>query len=172
MLIKTKTLFLDRVIWIVVMLLAATAAWAMMKRDVARNFGSVSYGMFPKFHLQDQTGAAFDFHNLKGHVWIARFGSDSDSIAPLVETIAREYVGKHRKLHLLTFSDSGTSSNHPYHHIVSGDPSQSAAVRRQLGNPEDSVAILIDQNGAVRGLYDLQNTGGLERLRESLKGLL
>lgn len=165
---------IDRWIWVIVIVLAAAAAFVMMKRDVVRKFGAVSYGMFPQFHLQDQAGKAFDFHNLKGHAWAVRFSAPGDAkIAADLERIALATASGKKRLYLLTLADEASDVlQDQYHYTVSGPEEDIVSVYRQLGSPGASSIILVDQNSAIRGVYNLADVDDLHRLHQSLIGLL
>lgn len=174
-------LWLDRVIWVVVMILAATAAFAMMKRDMRQKFGALSYGMFPHFFVQTVDGKPFNYHNLKGKVWLVSLGvgTDVDVVAQLNQLSEKtSSVGK--RAYVLVFNDSSqiepqggpNPSENPYCYLVTGSAQDLASVKDALQLKSSSVVVLVDQNSAIRGVYDLAAPEQLLRLKSHILAVI
>ena len=175
--LKPKTLFVDAIIWIFLMILAAVVAFGLLRRDAQKSFGAISFGAFPQFRLQATNGQSFDNHHLKGHVWAIHRGSNSkvfDVASRLALIDQKTALGK-RHLFILTFLDNPGLSFEPIvpsQYILLGTPQQVQNIFSRGTAIGDEYVLLVDQNGIIRGSYDLSSSDSLRSFQQNLMLLL
>ena len=175
---KPKSLTLDVIIWIVLMILAATVAFCLLQRDKERHFGAVSFGSFPQFKLKTVSGEDFDEHHIKAHVWAVHAGSsvaNALAMAKQLTTIEQQTASGKRFFYVLTFSAENSAILKPlipYHYIVTGDQKQIADIFSFSEKLNDNSVFLVDQNGIIRGKYDFTNVDDFRSFRQDVLRLL
>jgi cytochrome oxidase Cu insertion factor (SCO1/SenC/PrrC family) len=175
---KKKSLTLDIIVWIVVMVLAATVAFCLLKRDKERHFGAVSFGSFPQFKLKTVDGSDFDEHRIKAHVWAVHAASSAAnamSMAQQLTTIGEQTSSGKRHMYVLTFSGETTPILQPLtqaHRIVVGQQQQISDLFSFSGKLNDNSVFLVDQNGVIRGKYDFTDVDEFRSFRQDLMRLL
>ena len=125
----SKSLTVDRVVWVFVIILAFVIAFSILQRDKQRNFGGLAYGGFPEFSLHTTDGKPFDYHRLKAAVWAIHQGSSPrvDDIANQLIFIAQATASGKRHMKLLTFvgnQHSTTGIANKYQYILPASPAE------------------------------------------------
>lgn len=156
---KSASLFIDGVVWILILILAAIIAFTLMSRDLHAQFGAISYGSFPKFKLNTIEGKLFDDHEMKGHVWAVHLGKDGQSFRAMANALAQEakvtWTDK-RHLFVLSLVDNKLEGFKPLvysHYIVPGSTLDIKRIQTLLGSEDEESIFLVDQNGIIRGIY-------------------
>ncbi len=173
----SKSLTVDRVLWVFVIVLAFIIAFAILQRDKQRNFGGLAYGGFPEFSLKTIDGKPFDYHRLKAAVWAIHQGSSSqvDITAKQLIFIAQATASGKRHMNILTFAGdqhSPTCIANKYQYILPASPAELNKIFGKLGIVREDTVLLIDQNGAIRGRYDFTSPDDFRSFRQDLLRIL
>ena len=173
-----KSLLPDVVIWLVLMALAATTAFVLLRRDMQRHFGAVSFGSFPEFRLPTVDKGYLDHHLLKGHVWAVHAGSSPIalmSMAARLCTIEQLTASGKRHLYVLTLSDAASpvlKPRIPFHYIAISGAQKRSSMFSSFGKVNEDTVFLVDQNGVVRGRYDINDFQEFRNFQQDLLHLL
>ncbi|MBI4309798.1 MAG: hypothetical protein HY591_05655 [Candidatus Omnitrophica bacterium] len=176
--IKPKSPALDAVLWVVLMALAAAAAFGLLQRDKQRHFGAVSFGVFPEFRLKTAQGADFDYHQIKSRVWAVHAASsavNAMSMARRLTAIEQLAASGKRHLYILTFSNTSSpilKPLMPFHHIIMGDQKEISSIFSFSEKFNENNVLLVDQNGIIRGQYDFDGVDDYRRFQQDLLRLL
>ncbi len=152
------------------MALAATTAFVLLERDKQRQFGAVSFGGFPEFHLKSIKGDEFDQRRIKAGVWAVHTATTEAEVMATARRLAiieeQTKSGK-RHLNILTFIHSPSAQIKPlipFHHIVVGELKDIPI--------KDSNIYLVDQEGVIRGKYNLDDVDDYRQFQQDLTRLL
>ncbi len=176
-LMKPKSLLLDAVFWIGVMVLAAFISFNLLQRDKQRQFGSIAYGGLPTFHLKTIEGKDFDYLRLKRTVWAIHQGGSKNvqNVAEELVFIAQSTASGKRHLNILTFVPSEyamTGPVHKFQYVLKGSSEELNKVLGKLGMNKEEIVLLIDQDGAIRGRYDFTSPDDFRIFRQDLLRIL
>ncbi len=175
---KTNNLLIDRIAWVLIMIALTLAAFTLMRRDMDKQFGAISYGAFPKFKLNTLDGKLFDDHEMKGHVWAVHLGTD-DLSAPIIAKVLAEAAQStwtdKRHLFVLSLLEAGTAVFDPMmrsHYIVESSADDFKKMASSLGSSNVNNIFLVDQNGIIRGIYDSKSSESLRRFNQDVLHLI
>ena len=175
---KSKSLTIDAIIWIVFLALAAIVAFNLLQRDKERHFGAVAYGGFPSFHLKTIQGDDFDEHHIKAHVWVVHTAASEPSamaMARRLSAIEQLTASGKRHFYILTFVSSASPILKPVipaHYIVVGEPKKIDAILASAGGASEGKVFLVDQDGIIRGKYDLDNVDEFRSFQQDILRIL
>lgn len=153
----------DKFIWLGLILLAALCAFLMLKRDANRQFGAVSYGAFPAFHLSQSNGGVIDHHWLKGKVWVIHSAKTTQAamlMANQLYDLAQQTASGKRRFYLLTLEQEAVGQLHSLgaqHFIAQSDQALLKKLEDMMVLEKGEGIILVDQNGIIRGYYGLNH---------------
>ena len=174
---KQKSLKKDAFIWVLLMGLACIIAFSLLKRDKERNFGAVSFGSFPEFELNTIEGKPFNHHLMRNHVWAVHTASSEEQLiatAKRLEFVRKSTASGKRHLYILSFTTSRSSILRPLnagHFIVIGKQSKLTSIFSSSRVNENSV-VLVDQNGIIRGQYNVADVDDYRKFQQDLIRLL
>ncbi len=175
---KQKSLSFDAAIWVIFLIITSTTAFALLQRDKNRHFGAVSYGAFPQFSLKSTQGSFFDDHRMKSQVWLihtAPSAAQAMAIAKRLSEIEQSTASGKRHASILTFSGENAvllKSLLPSHYIVVGSPQEMATIFSFSKNMDENNVLLVDQNGIIRGQYNMNDVDDYRSLQQNLMRLL
>ncbi len=160
------------------MLLAAVSAFTLLRRDVSRQFGSMSFGSLPELSLKSTDGVELDQRLLKGRIWVIHAGSDPQMVTAMANELAaiqkRTASGK-RYFSVLSMLESETfkiPSQGPFHYVVNTGLKERGFILTSFGPERDGLVLLVDQNGVIRGRYNIKDVDGLRSFQGDLLRIL
>lgn len=160
--------------WVFLMVFLSLLSFSMLTRDTQKQYGAVSFGVFPDFYAVDSRGERFDRHRLHGQLSVIVV---TDQVLPRdiplylqKLSLATSRGKKHLKSLVLTNRGNGVSGLR-MQYLELDQAGFDKINRWRKGLFKDGV-ILVDQNGVIRGVFDLENK--LERLNfeGAVKGIL
>ncbi|MBT5078504.1 MAG: hypothetical protein HN820_08505 [Candidatus Marinimicrobia bacterium] len=181
---ETKKIIL---VWLFLITLGGLTGISIIFRDVSNGFGTVTFGSITPFKLKTNTNEIFSSQELSGSVWV---GNAIDSYCTTEEgcsdavnmfaSICEEFKNNDnvKILSFMTnklsknkdmFLQSFTLSNNRKILVTSGEYEEH--LNRYM-NYNSSNAFIVDQNGIIRGIYNIQSRLNAKRLIEDLKKLI
>lgn len=161
---RKKQLVWDRLFWSFFVCFLAALAFFMLARDARKQYGAVSFGVFPEFRAVDNRGQMYDQHQLKGQLSVVILTDEEipDDISIYLQKLsqATAFGQKYLRGLILTLHSAGPSDR--WLRYLTLTPQEYQSLTNWSGNRFKDRVILIDQNGAIRGIFDLQDK--LQRL--------
>lgn len=174
---KPPDLRRDALLWVVLLLLAAVIAFSLLKRDKERNFGAVSFGAFPEVSLTATDGRTFNHHLMKSRLWAVHTASSEEAlmrVAGQLKTVMELTASGKRHLYLLSMTSSQAPvlrSLHEWHYVVHADRAELEKIFSFL-NVSDSTVVLVDQNGIIRGAYNIDDVDDYRKFQKDVMRIL
>lgn len=163
----------ERWLWIGLMALLAVIAFLLLARDSRKQYGAVSFGVFPEFNAADERGAPYDHHRLKGQlsaIIVTDQPLPEDTVVYL-RKLSRTSSHGNKYLHGLILTRHALQISDPWlQDLILSAPEYQRL--DEWKNKFRGEVILVDQNGVVRGVFDLQDK--LQRLNfeGAVRGIL
>jgi hypothetical protein len=172
--IHDRDLSADRRFWMVLMTILAVIAFFLLSRDARNNYGAVAYGVFPEFTSVDSSGNSFDHHRLKGQLSVILINDQiiSEDISLYLHRFSQVTAMGRKYLHALVITDGipGISDKVVQYLSISKEDFLRLSTWREDQFKGD--VILVDQNGVIRGVFDLQEKAQRLLFEGAVKGIL
>lgn len=171
---RDKNLFIDGLCWIGAMLILAGIAFFLLSRETQKHYGTVAFGGFPDFEAVETNGKTFDQHRLHGQlsaIVVADQNISKDTILYLHKLSQGTAAGK-KYLHNLIMSNKplGVSDQWVQHLILTEvDLTRIQEWKEKLFKEG---VILVDQNGIIRGVFDLEDKLDRINFEGAVRGIL
>lgn len=174
---KTPDLKRDALCWIVLLLLAAVIAFSLLKRDKERNFGAVSFGAFPEISLKKIGGGEFNHHLMKSRLWAVHTALSEERLmkaAGQLKMVMDLTASGKRHMYLLSLTPSQSPILRPlndWHYIVHADQERLKSIFSFL-RMGDNMVVLVDQNGIIRGAYNIDDVDDYRKFQKDVMRIL
>jgi hypothetical protein len=169
-----KDLTYDGLSWIFLMIFLSMLSFSMLTRDMEKQYGAVSFGVFPAFHALDSVGEGFDQHRLHGQlsaIVVTDYDLPQDIMSYLQKLSQATSRGtKQLRSFVLVHQVSGVS-NQWMQYLKLDEAGFNTINSWRKGLFKDGV-ILVDQNGVIRGVFDLENKLERFNFEGAVKGIL
>ena len=164
----------DRLAWLFLMMFLAMVAFVLLSRDSQKQYGAVAFGVFPEFQAIDGQRKAFDHHHLHGQLSVMIV---TDQILPQDISLylhklsqATSMGKKYLKGIVLTHQAQGISDQWLRYLTLSKEDYQKLNDWKE--NKFKGDVILVDQNGVIRGVFDLWDNAQRLNFEGAVKGIL
>lgn len=176
-----------KLFWVFVILFGFSLGTYIIIRDANNGFGTVTFGPTNDFNFVSENGSLFSSKKLSGKVWIGH-GVTTDCIkSDECESYIEMYASIHESLKdnddvtMISFVD-GDESNLAI--IESEYPSKSDKWKflhtpksefvniQRYQNRRSENAFIVDQNGIIRGIYNIQSIKEVKKLIKDIKKLI
>lgn len=171
---KNKDLAYDGLVWFFLLLFLSMLSLSMLTRDAQKQYGAVSFGVFPAFNAKDRQGRSFDQHRLHGQLStiIATDQVLQEDISLYLHKLSQSTsIGKKHLKNLVLINQVNGSSDQWVQYLTLDEPEFNKISHWRDKFFKEGV-ILVDQNGIIRGVFDLEDK--LERLNfeAAVRGIL
>lgn len=172
---KNKDFSYDGLIWIFLMIFLSMLSLSMLTKDTQKQYGAVSFGVFPAFNATDSQSRIFDQHRLHGQLSAIIV---MDQVLPqdislyLHKLSQSTSIGKKHLKNLVLANHINTGSSDRWVKYLTLNETEFRKINNwRRGVFKDGI-ILVDQNGVIRGVFDLEDK--LERLNfeGAVRGIL
>lgn len=173
-----KSLKVDAMIWVLLLVMAAMIAFVLLERDKNRNFGAVAFGGFPQFKLNTTDGDYLDVPRMKSRVWAvhtARHDEKALNVAKRLAIVEQLTTSGKRHLNILTVLSSEHSTLKPvipFHYIVTGDLLTVSKIFSFSPSIDENSVVIVDQNAVIRGIYNIDNVDDYRKFQQDLMRIL
>jgi len=178
-------------IWVLIITFMATIGISIIIRDSNNGFGTVTFGSIKPFKLTDQTGKVITKNDLSGMVWILNTiainceGNNSCENVKSMTMSINEQLKNNLNVKLVSividrenifaedFIEFGDLLNADVKNwlLLNGSEEELAKMKSQLLG-DFSTALLIDQNGIFRGIYNISNLSEVKKMMVEAKKLI
>ena len=174
---SSKSLKTDAILWVLLMCLAAAAAFVMLYRDSHRRFGAVSYGSFPEFEATTVDSGTFNKHRLKAQVWavVRTQAAGSETVLKQIFEVQRMTISGKRHMNILTFGADPAVLALPLSKFHIRIPALTPAIEAafvRAGAKQEGQILLLDQDAIIRGVYDFSSPDDFRSFRQDVTRLL
>jgi hypothetical protein len=171
---ENKILARDGLLWSVVMVALAALAFFMLTRDAQKQYGAVSFGVFPAFKAVDSQGKPFDEHRLHGRLTAIVVTDQAlpNDLSLFLHKLSQATSGGKKYLKSLVLVDKPVGISDRWVEYMVLEKEEFARIDAWKEGLFKGEVILVDQNGVVRGVFDI--TDKLQRLNfeGAVKGIL
>lgn len=169
-----KDLTLDRLFWFFLIAFLAMLSHSMLTRDSQKQYGAVAFGVFPAFKAVDSREEPFDQHRLHGQLSaiIVTDQTLPEDISLYLQKLSQSTsMGKKYLKSLILGNQHDRPSDQWVQYLTFAESEFKKINEWRKGLFKDGV-ILVDQNGVIRGVFDLEDK--LERLNfeSAVRGIL
>jgi|ETNmetMinimDraft_8_1059916.scaffolds.fasta_scaffold08644_4 cytochrome oxidase Cu insertion factor (SCO1/SenC/PrrC family) len=173
--------------WVFLITLGSLTGISIIFRDVSNGFGTVTFGSIAPFELQTNSNEIFSSKELSGRVWVGHTINDYCTaedecisalkmFAPIYEELKGDddvkilsFMINESSLIANMYIQSLPSSNNWEILVASEDYEKHL---NSYMNYNSSNAFIVDQNGIIRGIYDIQSKSNAKQLIEDLIKLI
>ena len=173
--------------WVFLITLGSLTGISIIFRDVSNGFGTVTFGSIAPFELQTNSNEIFSSKELSGRVWVGN-GIDSyctteEECSAAVKMFASicEELKDNNDVKILSFMMNKSSINNNmilkslskfnnWEILVASEDYEKHL--NSYMNYNSSNAFIVDQNGIIRGIYDIQSKSNAKQLIEDLIKLI
>ena len=159
-----KDLTYDRLFWILAIALLVMLAHAMLVRDSQKQYGAVAFGSFPAFTTIDTQGEPFDQHHLHGQLSAIIITQQTlpEDIALYLHKLSQvTAMGKKYLRTLVLINQPTEGHSDPTIQYLKINQDDFRALQKWSTTFKDGI-FLVDQNGVVRGVFNIVDK--LERI--------
>ena len=171
---ENKILARDGLLWSVVMVALAALAFFMLTRDAQKQYGAVSFGVFPEFKAVDSQGKPFDQHRLHGRLTAIVVTDQAlpNDLSLFLHKLSQATASGKKYLKSLVMVDEPIGISDQWVEYMVLEKEEFARIDAWKEGLFKGEVILVDQNGVVRGVFDI--TDKLQRLNfeGAVKGIL
>lgn len=171
---KQKIQPFDRAAWAVAMIILASLAFFMLARDARKQYGAVAFGVFPSFEALDSHGRPFDQHRLHGQlsaIIVTEQPLPQDIYLYLHKLSQVTARGKKNLKGLVLVHQSAMDSDQWIEYMKLDEDDFKNIRLWKEGLFKDGI-ILVDQNGVVRGVFNLQDKWERMNFEGAVKAIL
>lgn len=171
---KNKDFSYDVLFWFFLLLFLSMLSLSMLTKDAQKQYGAVSFGIFPAFGAIDSQGKVFDQHRLHGQL-SAIIVTDQvlqEDISLYLRKLSQSTsIGKKHLKNLVLINHANGSSDQWVQYLTLDEPEFNKISLWKNKFLKEGI-ILVDQNGIIRGVFDLKDK--LERLNfeAAVRGIL
>ncbi len=171
---KNKDLAYEGLVWVFLMIFLSMLSLSMLNRDARKQYGAVSFGVFPAFNAKDSQGRPFNQHRLHGQLSTIIMTDHvlQEDISLFLRKLSQSTsIGKKYLMNLVLINHANGSSNSWVQYLMLNEIEFKKINNWRKGLFKDGI-ILVDQNGIIRGVFDLEDK--LERLNfeAAVRGIL
>ena len=171
---RSKSLFVDGLCWTGAMLVLAGIAFFLLSREAQKHYGTIAFGGFPDFEAVETSGKNFDQHRLHGQlsaVVVADQNISKDTLLYLHKLSQGTAVGR-KYLHNLIMSNEpqGVSDQWVQHLILT--EAHLARILEWREKLFKKGVILVDQNGIIRGGFNIDDKLDRINFEGAVRGIL
>lgn len=161
---ENKTLARDGLLWSIVMVVLAALAFFMLTRDAHKQYGAVSFGVFPDFKAVDSQGKPFDEHRLHGRLTAIVISQDvlPKDLSLFLHKLSMATSGGKKYLKSLVLVDKPVGISDQWVEYMVLEKEEFTRINAWKEGLFKGEIILVDQNGVVRGVFDINDK--LQRL--------
>jgi hypothetical protein len=161
----SRQLMQDALGWFFLVVFLGLLAFAMMKRDVSKQYGTLAFGNMPPFQGRDCQGELMDVHKMHGRLTVVMIGQEEYPlhIKTYLYKLAQATVMGKKQLYqwvLLDQPQQGCDKNLKYITLPTDKFQEIHSWRERTFKKG---VLLIDQNAVIRGVFDLNDK--LERMK-------
>ena len=164
----------DRFLWVIFILFMASLAFFMLWRDSQKQYGAIAYGGFPAFVAVDSDGKLFDEHKLQGQLSAVIVTDEplAGDIALYLHKLSQATALGKKYLKTMVLINGMSGPSDKWVGYLTIQPDGFDKIVRWKDNLFKKGVILVDQNGIIRGIFDLEDK--LERLNfeSAVRGIL
>ncbi len=164
----------DPLIWVCLIFVLATLSYAMLVRDSKKQYGALAFGNFPEFTSVESNGIKFDQHRFHEQLSAVIIGDDppAEEILSYLEKISQVTAMGRKYLHSLIFvSQNSQPSNQWVQYLTLEEEPLKKLKEWRKGLFKEGI-ILVDQNGIIRGIFDLEDKLDRINFEGAVKGIL
>ncbi len=186
----------DSIIWVLVISFLGFIGTSLIKRDVEKGFGAVTFGSVPSFELIDQLGNTFSKDDLSDRVWVGSFISPNcesnnqcQKLVNMMTSLSHELEANPNvdfislrlppeDKRLLPINQISSSNEDNNWKILHGNAEilnslASAITQKRIPNLiQEMRFFLVDQNGIIRGYYHSDNLDEVKQLVKDINKLV
>lgn len=171
---KNKDLTYDGLVWFFLICFLAMLAMLMLTRDAQKQYGAVTFGVFPTFEARDNLGQLFDQHRLHGQLSAVIVTDQplAEDISLYLHKLSQATAGGKKYLRSLILTDQTPGSSDQWVQYLTLTPEQFQIINRWKKGLFTDGIILVDQSGVIRGVFNMDDK--LERLNfeGAVRGIL
>ena len=170
---KNKDFSCDIWAWISLMIFLPILSFSMLTRDIQKQYGAVSFGIFPAFSAIDSRGNPFDQHRLHGQLSAVIVSNQMpEDILVYVHKLSQATSRGKKYLKGLVLASQGEGRSDQWVEYLTLNEDEFKKISGWKNRLFKDGVILVDQNSVVRGVFDLEEK--LERLNfeGAVKGIL
>lgn len=171
---KTKNLAYDALVWFFLICFLAILALGMLIRDAKKQYGVVSFGTFPVFEATDPAGKRFNQHRLHGQLSAVAVSDEfvrPDYLLYLKKLSLSTAMGT-KYLHVLILTDQAAPATCDGCQYLTLDSTQYQQIEKWRSSLFKEGFILVDQNGIIRGVFNLDDKLDRMNFEGAVKGIL
>jgi hypothetical protein len=173
-LLRMNKFFLDGLSWIFLMFILSFIALTLLLRDAHKQYGAISFGVFPEFTAVDPQGRGFDQHRLKGQLSAVIISDDAvpDDVIVYLHRMSQLTASgkKYLKSLILTAHAKGVSDQ--WFKYLTLSPEEFTKLYNWKSRQFKSGVILIDQDKVVRGVFDINDKSQRLNFESAVRGIL
>tara|TARA_B100000315_G_scaffold142358_1_gene131408 strand:+ start:4063 stop:4638 length:576 start_codon:yes stop_codon:yes gene_type:complete len=181
--------------WFILVLICSSIGVLIIFRDVKKGFGTITFGKFPEFNLTDQFSNRINLEELSKGPWIGNFitkdcqKSEDCSELLRVNSSIQQKLNDYSNVQIVTFQNKNLSNEYlsilndfnsilTKWKLLSGDDEYINLLAERILNqnlPESKInelLFLVDQNGIIRGYYQVVNEFEISKLIDDVKKLI
>lgn len=171
---KSKDFSYDGLVWIFLMMFLSMLSSSMLTKDVHRQYGAMSFGVFPMFHALDSQGKSFDQHRLYGQlsaIIVTDEALKEDTLLYVHKLSQATSRGKKFLKGLVLVNKVKGVSDQWIEYLTLNEAEFKKINEWGKGLFKDGI-ILVDQNSVIRGVFDLQDKLQRINFEGAVKGIL
>ena len=170
---KNKDFSYDILVWVFLMIFLSMLSLSMLTRDIQKQYGAVSFGVFPAFSAIDDQGKPFDHYRLHGQLSaIIVTDQTSEDISLYLHKLSQATSRGKKYLKGLVLVTQVKGQSDQWVEYLTLNEDEFKKISGWKNRLFKNGVILVDQNGVIRGVFDLEEK--LERLNfeGAVKGIL
>lgn len=175
--IHSRNLKNDIFLWILIICILISISFYMLVRDAKKQYGTLSFGTFPEFHSIDPQGKNFDQHRLHGQlsaIIITDQQIPQDIVNYLRKLSQASAMGKKYLTSLIISKNKLNLTDLPersiqYLTLNDDDFNKMKSWKNQLFKEG---IILVDQNGVIRGIFNIEDKLDRLNFEGAVRGIL
>lgn len=171
---RNKDSSYDRLVWFFLMLFLSMLSLLMLTRDSQKQYGAMSFGVFPEFSAIDSQKKTFDQHRLRGQVSAIIITNQilPDDITFYLHKLFQATARGKKYLNGLVLTQQAKGmSDQRVQYLTLSEKEYQKLNDCQEGKFKGSV-ILVDQNGVIRGIFDLRDKTQRLNFEGAVRGIL
>lgn len=177
-------------IWILIISFMATIGISIIIRDSKNGFGTVTFGSIKPFKLTNQTGEVITKDDLSGMVWILNFialdcdeNKSCEDVKSMIKSVNEQLKNIEIKLVSVVVDQENFSidslellskelnANKENWYLLNGTREELNKIKSQLLG-DLTTAMVLDQNGVFRGIYNTLDLGDVRKMIKDAKKLI